>query len=78
MKARGKQWGNSTVENHSLTGMEVEVLSLLARGMTRKEISEYLSLSTHTVNTHLEHTYQKMGIRNAAAAVAIAIREHLI
>lgn len=45
-----------------LTERENELVSLLLKGLTRKEISEKVHLSVHTVNTHCKNIYLKLGI----------------
>ncbi|MFE5946648.1 LuxR C-terminal-related transcriptional regulator [Streptomyces sp. NPDC056480] len=47
-----------------LTEREREIAQLAARGTTSKEIAEMLSLSTRTVDNHLQHVYTKLGITN--------------
>jgi DNA-binding NarL/FixJ family response regulator len=53
----------------SLTERELEVLGLVAQGLTNREISSELFISPATVRTHLEHIYDKLGVRNRAGAV---------
>ncbi len=52
----------------SLTRMEWRVVELVAEGATNREVAEHLSLSPHTVNTHLRNIFAKLSIRS---------REHL-
>jgi predicted ATPase/DNA-binding CsgD family transcriptional regulator len=61
----------------SLTAAELQVLRLLARGRTTKEIAEELVLAVSTVDRHLTHIYQKLGVRNRAEAVAFALTHGL-
>ncbi len=61
-----------------LTERELEVLSLLSEGMVKKEIAEQLSIGYSTVDTHVGNIYQKLGVRNAPAAVAQAFKLGLI
>ena len=57
---------------YGLSGREVEVLQLVARGLRNKEIAEELSLSPHTVERHLENIYGKMDAKGRAEAVTRA------
>jgi PAS domain S-box-containing protein len=53
-----------------LTAREIEVLTLAARGCSGPEIARKLVVSPATVKTHFAHIYEKLGVRNRAAAVA--------
>ena len=55
-----------------------EVLQLLAFGHTNKDIADQLFISPDTVKTHLEHIFEKLGASDRTAAVAEALRRHLI
>lgn len=55
-----------------LTDREREVLALAAEGLTNKQISARLCISAATVRTHLEHIYDKLGVRTRAGAVGCA------
>lgn len=57
-----------------LTVREAQVLSWVARGATNREIADILVISPATVGKHLEHAYEKLGVRNRVEAVA-ALRE---
>lgn len=61
-----------------LTEREVDVLRLLARGLTTKQIAGELSISAKTANTHIEHIYRKLGVGNRALASLFAARHGLI
>jgi HD-GYP domain-containing protein (c-di-GMP phosphodiesterase class II) len=61
-----------------LTPREVEVLRLLARGLSNKEIAERLSISPKTVGNHAEHIYAKIDAQSRAAAAFFAMREGLL
>ena len=61
-----------------LTAREVEVLVLLARGMTNKQIAQELTISAKTVNAHAEHIYTKLGLRSRGAAALYAMRHGLM
>ena len=60
-----------------LTAREIEVLRLVARGLTNAEIAEELGLSGKTIAHHLTHIFNKTTSDNRAAAVAFAIRHGL-
>lgn len=53
-----------------LSAREEEVLILLSKGYSNKEIAEQLSLSVETIGSHLKHIYEKMHVRSRAEAVA--------
>ncbi len=57
-----------------LTERELDVLELVAQGLTNREVAARLFISTGTVRTHLEHVYEKLGVRTRAGAVAAAFR----
>ena len=61
-----------------LTGRERDVLELVARGATNREIAADLFLSPHTVKEHTSALYRKLGVRNRAEAVQRAQRLGLI
>lgn len=52
-----------------LTLREVEVLELVARGYTNNEIAELLTMSFHTVTSHIKHIYTKLSVRSRSAAI---------
>ena len=58
----------------SLTERELEVLSLLAEGLVKKEIAERLCISSTTVVTHVSHIYEKLNASNAPSAINKAYR----
>ena len=58
----------------ALTPRETEVLSWLAKGKTNRDIAEILGMSPRTVNKHLEHVFEKLGVETRSAAAAIAGR----
>lgn len=55
-----------------LTEREAEILRWVARGKTNQEIAALLVVSPHTVRTHLEHIFDKLGVHSRAAAIASA------
>lgn len=56
----------------ALTPRETEVLSWLAKGKTNRDIADILGMSPRTVNKHLEHIFEKLGVETRAAAAALA------
>ena len=57
-----------------LTPRETEVLSWVAKGKTNRDIAEILGMSHRTVNKHLEHVFEKLGVETRSAATALAGR----
>ena len=63
---------------NDLTGREVEVLRLVARGLSDAQIAEVLVISPRTVNAHLRSIYSKLSITSRHAATLFAIKQQLI
>ena len=61
-----------------LTDRELEVLKLVAKGLTNKEISEHLFISHRTVDTHRRHIMEKLDLHNAAALCHYAAKQGLL
>jgi DNA-binding NarL/FixJ family response regulator len=55
----------------NLTSREEEVLVLLSRGFSNKEIADQMSVSIETVRSHLKRIYEKMHVRSRTEAVAL-------
>ncbi|MCU0493495.1 MAG: response regulator transcription factor [Chloroflexaceae bacterium] len=62
----------------SLSAREIEVLTLVARGASNKEVGRSLHISEATVKSHLIHIFGKLGVADRTAAVAEASRRGLI
>ncbi|MBN1440488.1 MAG: response regulator [Anaerolineales bacterium] len=60
-----------------LTEREREVLALLAKGQTNRQIAETLIITPNTVKKHVDHILQKLGVSTRSAAAAIAARAGL-
>jgi DNA-binding NarL/FixJ family response regulator len=61
-----------------LTAREVEVLRLVAQGLTDAQVAEQLVISSRTVNWHLTSIYSKLGVSSRAAATRYAMEQHLV
>jgi DNA-binding CsgD family transcriptional regulator len=74
--------GYAVVRRHSapagLSPREVEILRLIARGMSSREIAATLTISTKTVRNHTEHIYAKTGTDNRVSASLFAVENGLL
>lgn len=61
-----------------LTEREIEIVRLIAEGLSNKEIGDKLFISHRTVDTHRTNLMQKLGVHNIAGLVRLAIREGLV
>lgn len=69
----------STVDwNRQLTRRESQILPLLAQGMSNEQVGKQLFISVDTVKTLTQRMRRRMGAKNAAHAVAIALSDNLI
>jgi HD-GYP domain-containing protein (c-di-GMP phosphodiesterase class II) len=69
---RAREWPGG------LTSREVEVLRLVARGLSNKQIAELLVISPKTAGSHVEHIYRKIDAANRAQASLFALRHGLM
>ena len=60
-----------------LTVREVEVLRLVAAGLTDAQVAERLVLSVRTVHSHVRSIYRKLGVSSRSAATGYAFRQGL-
>lgn len=60
-----------------LTLREVEILRLVAAGMTNRQAAERLGLSIRTIDAHLRSIYAKLGIKSRSAATRYAVEHNL-
>lgn len=65
-------------ENIELSNREIDVLVSVAKGMTNKEISDYLNISVHTVITHRKNIVKKTGIKSVAGLTVYALLNNLV
>lgn len=77
LEAAGHRPQRPTARPDGLTPREIEVLCLVARGASNKEIAAALVLSEKTVRNHVERTYAKLGVSNRIGASMYALRHGL-
>jgi NarL family two-component system response regulator YdfI len=78
-QSRGKPESTAQTESTlTLTGRELEVLQLAAKGERNKEMAYKLGITERTVKAHLQSIYQKFGVDSRAAAVAVAAGKGLL
>ncbi len=70
--------GRSRVQPAGLSEREVEVLRLIAQGLSNKEMAQRLSISKATIGHHIQHIYDKLGISTRAAATMFALQHGLV
>ena len=68
----------SSPAEDSLSAREIEVLQLVAKGNSNKDIGKALHISTATVKTHLIHIYSKLGVDDRTAAVTTALEKGIL
>ncbi|MDJ0355798.1 response regulator transcription factor [Paenarthrobacter sp. PH39-S1] len=62
----------------ALSAREVQLVELLATGMSNRAIAKALFISEATVKTHLVHIYEKLGVDNRTAAISVATQRRII
>ena len=73
-RAPGELNPQALKDDLGLTNREAEVLMWIARGKTNRDIGAILGSSPRTVNKHLEHIFEKLGVTTRSAAVSAAIQ----
>jgi HD-GYP domain-containing protein (c-di-GMP phosphodiesterase class II) len=76
--AAGQSAAPRAPDRRELSDRELEVLRLVARGLTNKEVAGALDLSPKTVSRHLEHIYEKIGVTTRAGATMVAMQRGLL
>jgi two-component system NarL family response regulator len=61
-----------------LTARELEVLRLVARGMSNKDVADHLFISENTVKNHVRNILEKLHLHSRMEAVMYAVRQHLL
>ncbi len=64
--------------SYGLTAREEEVVGLVARGRTTREISAEIFVSEHTVQRHIQNAFEKVGVRNRGELVKRLFFENLL
>ena len=77
-KGKGKSNGAVAPADAPLTAREMQVLRLVAKGLSEREVADRLSISPHTAHRHLSNIRLKLNATTQAAAVAQAVRIGLI
>ena len=76
-RARSGSADSAAGQDNPLTPREREVVALVARGQTNRQIAEALVISERTVAKHLDHVFAKLGVSSRTAAAAHALRHGL-
>jgi DNA-binding NarL/FixJ family response regulator len=61
-----------------LSEREIEVLRLIARGLSIKDIAQQLTVAPKTVDNHIQHIYAKIGVTTRAGATLFATEHNLL
>ena len=79
LAAAGRQVSHARpVRPAQLTERELEVLRLIARGSSIKQVAQQLTISPKTVDTHIQHIYEKIGASTRAGATLFAVEHNLL
>ena len=74
LRQNGDPLSTTRLETLGLTEREAEVMRLVVDGASANDVAEQLVISVHTARNHIAHVYEKLGVRNRAAAVAAVLR----
>jgi DNA-binding NarL/FixJ family response regulator len=77
----GKDSVRESIQDHNqllLTRREIEVLKLIAEGLTNQEIADKLFVSTSTIDSHRKNLISKLQVKNTAALVRVAFENKII
>jgi len=75
LEKHGGEWDLDSLKNSlGLTAREAEILMWISRGKTNKEVGLIIGSSPRTINKHLEHVFEKLGVATRAAAVSMALQ----
>jgi HD-GYP domain-containing protein (c-di-GMP phosphodiesterase class II) len=78
LAAAGHPSGRRAAHTGGLSAREIEVLRLLVRGLSNKQIAREMTVSVSTVGSHIEHIYTKIGANTRGSAAMYAMQHGLI
>jgi DNA-binding NarL/FixJ family response regulator len=78
VEPHGASVSSAAGDGFNLTPRELEILGLLAEGLTQDQIADRLVIASKTVATHIERILGKLGVQSRAQAVALAFRKELV
>jgi len=78
LKAAGHTAGSRGKNPGGLSDRELEVINLLARGLSTRELARQLSITPKTADHHVQHIYTKIGVSTRAAAAMFAMQQGLV
>jgi HD-GYP domain-containing protein (c-di-GMP phosphodiesterase class II) len=78
LTAAGHRVRTSPHPSTTLSEREIEVLGLVARGLSNKQMAAQLSISQKTVGHHIQHIYNKIGVSTRAGATLYAVQNYLL
>lgn len=73
-----KIWDPKEENKIRITNKEIEIIKLLAQGMTTKDIAKKIFISHHTVNTHRKNIISKLRLKNTSDLVMYAVRNGIV
>ena len=78
LKARPVYSKKLSCEGFVVSEREIEIIKLIAVGLSNKQIADKLCLSLHTINTHRKNILQKLKVNNTAGVVMFAVKNNLL
>ena len=72
------EWISDRKDRSSLSGREIEILEMVSKGLTNKEIASALQISHYTVRNHINHITAKLQVSDRTEAATVAMRQGII
>jgi DNA-binding NarL/FixJ family response regulator len=72
------EWIQDRKARSSLSGREIEILEMVSKGLTNKEIASALQISHYTVRNHINHITAKLQVSDRTEAATVAMRQGII